>query len=131
MIESKLSCNGQEDVLASNWPWAWLYSQHVVIALQLTNYESGLSKLQSIIPNQFPDCSECYFDLGSAKLSKGSKLHHLKKYYSCQTRKCTTTTATNFKDRASMQHICQQTSSATADALTVHESKLNRCIWHV
>ncbi len=50
----------------------------VVIASQLTNYESGLSKLQSIIPNQFPYCTECYFGLGSAKLRKGSNPHHLK-----------------------------------------------------
>lgn len=116
-----------------NSNWAWLYSQHVVIAFQLTNYESGLSKLQSIIPNQFPYCSECYFGLGSAKLRKVSNLHYLKKCYSWQERLCTTTTVNgiNFKDRASMQHICQQTSCATANALTVQKAKLNRCIWHV
>jgi hypothetical protein len=30
-----------------------------VIASQLTNYEGGLSKLQSIIPNQIPYCTVC------------------------------------------------------------------------
>lgn len=81
MITVKLRYNGQGYVLAfCNSSWA------VAIASesQCINYESGLSKLQSIIPNQIPYCTESSFGLGPAKLRKRSNLH-LKNCYRCET----------------------------------------------